>query len=225
MKKLLIVVCFAAFLPQALMAQPWRDLFNGKNLDGWQVRGDGVWYVLKEGVLVGQRKPSLRGIEWPLEQKQYLAWLYTQAWLYTVEEFGEFDLHLEYWLPEGGNSGVSIRDTSRAEHAIATPADFKRTPSRIGYEIQINNGYPDPTPTGSIYALAKAKTGPQIDNQWNAMDIESRAGMIRVRLNGELVAEHPGEPSRPAAGPIGLQLHDQYSLAMFRNIRIREVKK
>ena len=46
---------------------------------------------------------------------------------------------------------------------------------------------------------------------------------IRVRLNGQVAAEYPGEPSRSMTGPIGLQLHDRFTLAMFRNIRIREL--
>jgi hypothetical protein len=44
-----------------------------------------------------------------------------------------------------------------------------------------------------------------------------------VTLNGQLVAEHAGDPQRPKAGPIGLQLHDQFSIIMFRNVRIREI--
>ncbi|MSV30706.1 MAG: DUF1080 domain-containing protein, partial [Bryobacterales bacterium] len=50
----------------------------------------------------------------------------------------------------------------------------------------------------------------------------SRNDKISIRLNGKLVAEHAGDPGRPKAGPIGLQLHDQFSVVMFRNIRIRE---
>jgi len=38
------------------------------------------------------------------------------------------------------------------------------------------------------------------------------------------VAEHPGDPKRPKRGPIGLQMHDQFSIIMFRNIRIVEGK-
>jgi hypothetical protein len=57
---------------------------------------------------------------------------------------------------------------------------------------------------------------------WNSLDIESRNANIRVRLNGQIVAEGPGEESRSKTGPIGLQLHDRFSAVMFRNIRIRE---
>ncbi|MDX2150097.1 MAG: DUF1080 domain-containing protein [Bryobacteraceae bacterium] len=208
----------------SLGAQQWRPLFNGKNLDGWEKRGDATWHVMRDGTLVGFKAPRT-GFpkEWPLEKKRFDDWLNTQAWLYTVQEFGEFDLELEYWLRGEGNSGVSLRDTSRAQYAITTPADFRRTPSKIGYEIQLNNGYPDPKPTGSIYTFADAKPGAQVDHEWNKLRIESRNESIKVFVNGVQVAEHPGDPARSKTGPIGLQLHDQFSVAMFRNIRIREL--
>jgi hypothetical protein len=67
-----------------------------------------------------------------------------------------------------------------------------------------------------------AKPGSMRDDDWNALDISSRNDKITVRLNGNVVAEHAGDPARPKTGPIGLQLHDQFSVTMFRNIRIRE---
>ena len=67
-----------------------------------------------------------------------------------------------------------------------------------------------------------AKPGAMREDDWNSLDISSRNDKISVRLNGKLVAEHPGDPNRPKTGPIGLQLHDQFSVVMFRNIRIRE---
>jgi len=196
-------------LTASLAASGWYPLFNGKNLDGWEVVGEGVWTVLRDGTLVGQcdpRKPCLH-----------------QSWLYTKREFDEYDLYLEFWTRLGGNSGISIRDSSRARWAVGAQWDPERTPSHIGYEIQISNGYPDRYPTGSIYLLAAARE-PDMRNDWNSLEIESRHDRIRVKLNGKLVAEHPGLPDRPRVGPIGLQLHDRLSLVMFRNIRIREIK-
>lgn len=207
-------------LPACAPAQ-WVNLFNGKNLDGWEPIGDGVWTVLRDGTLTGQRDVVKNRAELCWTREQYNRWMYHQAWLYTRKDFDEFDLHLEYWLRWGGNSGVSIRDSSRARVAV-DPA-FGNTPSHIGYEIQIANHYGDNYPTGSIYLFAKAKTGYQVDDDWNALDIEVRRGLIRVKVNGEPVAESAGDPSRPKTGPIGLQLHDQNSVAMFRNIRIREI--
>jgi hypothetical protein len=220
---LAIALVFCAAVSTA--SEAWAPLFNGTNLDGWESVGDGVWTVLNDGTLVGQRNPKNLSMlkPWPGSLDAFHVWLYTQAWLYTKHEFTEYDLRLDYWARRGGNSGVSIRDPSRAKHAVAYPPEFTRTPSRIGYEIQISNQYDDGYPTGSIYLFAKAKPGVQIDDQWNTLEIESRRDRIRVKLNGQVVAEHPGDPARPKAGPVGLQLHDQFSVMMFRNIRIREV--
>ena len=78
-----------------------------------------------------------------------------------------------------GNSGVSIRFfTGQVCHHDPARLQAPR-PSKIGYEIQINNQYPDPHPTGSIYGFMDAKTGVQKDNDWNTLDIESRKDMIR----------------------------------------------
>lgn len=211
----------------------WKPLFDGKTLNGWEVRGPGVWNVLDNGVLVGQRahpKPDDPFGVWPIDKKQYLSWLSPQAWLYTKREFRQFDLHVEYWLPPGANSGVSIRDRSRAHFAIresdAARPDLaaypKTTPAHIGYEIQIIDDDAEKFPSGSVYTFVPAKTGVQRPQAWNSMEIESRDNAIRVRLNGQLVAEYPGDPARSKSGPIGLQLHDQFTMAMFRNIRIRE---
>jgi hypothetical protein len=57
------------------------------------------------------------------------------------------------------------------------------------------------------------------------MEIESRNANIRVRLSGQVVAEGSGEEARSKTGPIGLQLHDRFSTAMFRNLRIRETAR
>jgi hypothetical protein len=194
-------------------AQKWQPLLNGKDLSGWEVVHDGLWHVTSDGILIGQRDAQKKNTTNP-----------NQSWVYTTKEFGEFDLEFEYWLRFRDNSGISIRDKTRGKYSGGAEADPKRTPSHNGYEIQIINGYNDKFPTGSLYLFQAAKTGFQRDYDWNRMNVEVRNGMIRVRLNGQLVMEHPGDPERPKTGPIGLQLHDANTVVMFRNLRIRELR-
>ena len=122
------------------------------------------------------------------------------------------------------------RDRSRA-HAAIGESDAERpdlasypktTPAHIGYEIQIIDDDREKFPSGSVYTFVPAKTGVQRPAAWNSLEIESRDRLIRVRLNGQVVAEYPGDPARPGSGPIGLQLHDQFTMALFQNIRIRQ---
>jgi hypothetical protein len=202
-----------------------RELIDPQ-LSAWEKNGDGIWTVLKDGTLIGQRphpggKTPL-GVPFPVDAKQYGHWLGAQSWLYTLDEFDQFDLHVEYWLPIGGNSGVSIRDSSRGKQSYGPPPN--KTPAHIGYEIQLLDAADAKNPSGSIYDVAPAPGGLELRNDWNVMDISSRHDMIRVRLNGKLAAESPGIPERPLKGPIGLQLHDAYSWILFRNVRLRVIK-
>jgi hypothetical protein len=201
-----------------------RPLFNGKNLDGWQIQGESIWTVRNDGTLVGLRDYRSNDAPfraWPITEAAYHEWMYEQSWLYTKADFEIYDLHLEYWLPPGANSGVSIRDVSRGGHSFGLGP--RNTPAHIGYEIQVIDSKQDEEfKTGSVYLLAPAVGGVQYRDDWNMLDIESRRNAIRVRLNGKLVANYPGDPSRPMRGPIGLQLHDRFTWVMFRNIRIRE---
>jgi Domain of Unknown Function (DUF1080) len=195
-------------------------------LSAWVISGDGIWTVLEDGTLIGQRahptgKTPL-GVPFPVDAKQYQHWLSAQSWLYTKDDFEQFTLHLEYWLPIGGNSGVSIRDTSRGKRSYG---DGERTtPAHIGYEIQLLDAPAAKNPSGSIYDVAPSRDGLQVRNDWNRMDIESHRNMIRVMLNGKPAAESPGVAGRPLKGPIGLQLHDQFSWVLFRNIRLRVIQ-
>lgn len=235
--QILNAIVLALFLAATVRAQEWELLSDGKSLDAWEVRGEAMWTILPDGALLGQRRhpnpANPFGEMWPLTQKQYRDWLYQQAWLYTKREFGEFDLHVEYLIPPRQNSGVSIRDQSRAHwvigepDAVWTPKDttLKGSPAHVGYEIQIIDGDSDKYSSGSVYLFAAAKRGVQKGGAWNNLDIESRNDMIRVKVNGVAVAESPGDPARAKVGPIGLQLHDQFTFAMFRNIRIRSVAR
>jgi hypothetical protein len=206
MRKLGVLLVFCAC---TVWAGPnWVSLLNGKNLDGWQIVGDGVWNVLSDGTLMGQRR---------LGKADY------QSWLYTKKEFGDFEVEMDLWVRLDGNSGVSILDTSRGRYAGGVEHDGSKLPSVVGYEIQIVfSSAEGKFPTGSIYHYVEGKRGFRRDNDWNRLNIEHRNGMIRVRLNGQLVAQMPRHADRAKSGPIGLQLHDVNSVLMVRNIRIKE---
>lgn len=214
MMRSIALLLLSIFVCQFPGMAAWRKLLDGKSLTGWESVGDGIWTVLSDGTLLGERDSSKKPASDP-----------NQAWLYTKEEFEEFDLQLEWWTRFRGNSGISIRDNSRARYASGPEANPLKTPARIGHEIQISNGYQDKYPSGSLYLFCAAETaGVQRENNWNRFDISVRKDRIRIMLNGKLVCDHAGDPSRVRRAPIGLQLHDAQSVIMFRNIRIQEVR-
>src|SRR5437870_11828775 len=94
MKKLPCIILLA----WPLAAADWKPLFNGKDLDGWEVIGDGQWTVMADGTLRGQRIGDLRKMltpGGPLPAPQQLkGWADTQSGLYTRRgDFGELDRH------------------------------------------------------------------------------------------------------------------------------------
>lgn len=203
------ILCLALLIAPAALNAQWTPITPNSSLDGWESIGDGIWHVTSDGILTGQR--DRRAAK-------------HQAWLYTRKDYRQFDFRFDYWLRYRGNSGVSIRDTSRAAHACGDAHDGKRTPSHIGYEIQILGVESKNNPTGSLYLFQDAKTGHERFGDWNRMEIHVRDNLIAVMLNGVKVMEHPGDPNRPKSGPIGLQLHDPETVVMFRNLAIREVR-
>ena len=217
-----------------LRAQEWVPLWDGQSLDGWESVGAGLWSVTPEGYLMGQRDPrKLPSIPLFNRLKARLnRWfqmdfkvVVNQAWLYTVREFEEYDLHLEWWLPIEANSGISIHDESRGRYTSGDLSDPTKTPSQVAYEVQVLGSDNEENPPGSIYMLARAPKGVVKPDKWNVFDIQVRKDEIRVALNGREVARKPPLPGRPTRGPIGLQLHDPETIIMFRDLRIRENRR
>lgn len=186
----------------------WRPLFNGRDLSGWeQVGGDKQVWRAEDGMLLTDGGEG-------------------GGWLSTTQEFGDFELELEFRVPVNGNSGVFIR----------APRDGN--PAFEGSEIQVLDDYgPEYTTLkpwqycGSVYATAaptKRVTLPA--GTWQKMRIDCQGAKVDVWLNCctiveadlsehmDKVAEHPG--LKRANGFIGLQNHG--SRLEYRNIRIRE---
>ena len=160
MLRMRLLTLFLFLVPIAGAGEDWKPIFDGKSLNGWEVRGDCTWTVLPDGILLGQRshsKPEDPFGTYPITSRQYRDWFYRHAWLYTNAEFGEYDLSLDYIVPPGVNSGISIRDRSRAHSPIgesdASRPDLagfpKKTPAHIGYEIQIIDS-DESMPSGSM---------------------------------------------------------------------------
>lgn len=216
---LLLALSTAAFAQEL----PFENLLDG-GLEHWESLGDGHWNLRSDGVLIGYRHPEVPAMagDAGADKQTLRGWRLNQSWLYTKQDYTNFDLRLDFWLPNPGNSGIALRDPTRGAAGRTTPPNFRKTPSKVAYEIQLASDWPDPWPTGSVYGLAKANPDAIRKGEWNTLHIEARADTITVRLNGTQVAKAACPPERPKSGPIGLQLHDQFSVVMFRNILVRE---
>ncbi|UWX54000.1 DUF1080 domain-containing protein [Maribacter litopenaei] len=78
------------------------DLFNGKNLEGWEIKDGNQWKVV-DGILTSDKC----GVN-----------------LVSQEKFKDFKIHVEFKYPEGSNSGLYLRGRYEVQIAdnIGLPA-------------------------------------------------------------------------------------------------------
>ncbi|WP_460920921.1 3-keto-disaccharide hydrolase [Pontibacter brevis] len=202
-------------------------LFDGKNLDEWvmtQDRSKPAQWKVSDGVLTVNKETG--NIE-------------------TKREFTDYQLHLEWRIPENinlegqsrGNSGLFLASTGKGD---------------AGYELQILDSYNNKTyvngMAGSIYKQSIPLANPtRKPGEWQTYDVFWKAptfnadgsvktpARVTVMFNGVLVqnnvelqgpTQYIGQPSyKPhGAAPIKLQAHGDKSVPIsFRNIWIRDL--
>jgi hypothetical protein len=178
-------------------------MFNGKDLTGWEGAGQpasACWQV-EDGLLM------CTGAKGP--------------WLRSVEQYGDFNLRLEYKLKEGGNSGVYVR----------VPKDGNHHGKDAGVEIQVLDDhsprYKKLEPyqyTGSVYKVAPSKEHVgRPAGEWNSLEIDCEGTRYRITHNGTVIVdadveEFPGLKERLTKGYLGLQNHSEE--VWYRNVRI-----
>jgi hypothetical protein len=180
-------------------------LFNGKDLTGWKVNEGGnmnVWGA-ENGILY----VSGRG----------------GGWLMADPEYADFEVRLEYKMPERGNSGVALRSPMSGD------------PAYVGMEIQLldDANYKNLRPaqyTGSIYDVVPPSAHvAKPAGEWNKIRIVAKGRQVTVELNGTTIVDanlddhkdradkHPGLLREK--GHIGLQSHD--GRVEFRNLYVK----
>lgn len=156
--------------------------------------------------------------------------------VYGAEQFGDFELELEWKIQPKGNSGIFFRAIETTERI------YENAP-----EIQIldNIGHPDNktdlTVAGSNYALHPApRDAVKPVGEWNAVRLVVRGSHVEHWLNGKQVVSYElwspdwearvkaskfaQWPSygRAARGYIGLQDHGDW--VAYRRIRVRPLQ-
>ena len=116
---------------QAKNAQDgFTPIFEGKSLQGWEF--DPVYWSVKDGAIVGEITAATL-----LKNNTFIIW--------KGGELGDFELKVDYWISENGNSGVQYRSDRYTELPYALK----------GYQADIDgaNNY-----TGQNYEERKRTT-------------------------------------------------------------------
>ena len=190
----------------------WVDLFNGQDLTGWKLvnpDGKASWTAV-DGILTNTSTHEATGTD-----------------LMTERTFTDFELHVEFRVPPGGNSGVYLQGR---------------------YEVQIADTASEQKPTmghcGGIWATADPlKQAAKPAGEWQAYDIvfvaarSDRDGNVTapaqatIFLNGELVQDKVECPQATGGHvddrvnrPGPLMLQGNHSSIEYRNIRYTPLK-
>lgn len=242
MKKLTIFVLLTTLVTVAFAQDDgWVSLFNGKDLDGWELKTPAAadqWSVIN-GVI--DCKPSTR----PNGDKS----------LWSTRSFTNFTLVVEwrikavkgtYNVPTVLPDGSYQADENGKQIVNPQPGADSGIYLRGFPKAQVNI-WCWPIGSGEIYGYRHNQKDPKIraavtpkvraDNpvgEWNTFEITIVGDRLTVVLNGKTVIEKAQLPGIPAEGPIALQHHGGYipekkqwggasSLVQFRNIKVKPI--
>lgn len=213
------LVLLASGVPRAQSAPAPRALFDGTSLSAWRgYKSDAVpagWRVA-DGTLVKDGRVGD---------------------LISRDEFGDFQLDLEWKIGNAGNSGIFYRGTEEYEHIYwsapeyqllddVNGADNKTRLTCAGADYAV---YPSPPghlkPVGEWNATRIVANGHHLEHWLNGVklleyEIDSADWLARVKASKFAAWPNYGRAER---GHLGLQGDHEGALA-FRNIRIRELR-
>lgn len=175
--------------------EEWIYLFDGKTTDGWRAyNGDDLppGWVVRNGELTFDTELGL--------EQDYTG---GKDIIYAKEEFDNFELYLEWKLPEGGNSGIfyHLKEGYDApwevspEYQMIDDENYANIHDLTGYNTSL--GYTENVDqlqplqrTASDYAMYPADPDKKILNpvgQWNTTKIVFTPEKVEHWLNGQMV--------------------------------------
>lgn len=213
----------------------WIYLFDGTSTDGWRAyNGDKLppqWTIDEDGALTFDTEKRL---EEDMQGGKDI--------IYGAEEFDNFELYLEWKIPEGGNSGIFYHLKENEPGGPPEISPEYQLLDDLKWE-EINNAKLEEwQKTGADYAMHVPDTTQKIvkpAGEWNTSRIIFTPEKVEHWLNGKKIVEFvPWSDdwyARKAAGKwknspkygsfktgyIGLQDHD--SPLWFKNIKIRKL--
>ena len=173
------------------------SLFNGKNLEGWQIHGTEKWYV-DQGELVCESGPDAE-----------------YGYLSTEKFYDDFDLTLEFKQEADGNSGVFFRSTLEGTKITGWQAEVAPPSLHTGgiYE-SYGRGWLIQPEVGKDESL---KMG-----AWNQMRIIVKGDRVQTFLNGVPMVDFSDTKIGEGKGSIALQIHSGGGIKVrWRNIMLQ----
>jgi hypothetical protein len=192
MKKLLAFFLLLMVIVSTQAQDPkLKKIFNGKNLKGWVVPDNNVWWTANDGVLF---------VKSTAEKKGSILW--------SESKYENFIIQADFLMGDGTvDSGIFLR-SEHDQIQIGISGSLKRDLTASPYIPK--KGYPVEAKVKDILKL----------KDWNTMKVKVVGSTYTVWLNGAEVMTYTSE-NMPASGPVGFQLHPGNEMSCsFKNIRL-----
>ena len=175
------------------------QLFNSKNIDGWNVHGTEKWYV-EDGNLVCESGPD----------KEY-------GYLSTSDYYKDFELSLDFKQEADGNSGVFFRSTVDGTVISGWQVELAPPGNATG-------GIYESYGRGWLIKPEIEKDKALIMGEWNNMKIKVNRDSVITWLNGVKMIELIDKKIGSANGSIVLQIHDGGGIKVrWKNIILKQL--
>lgn len=184
----------------------WVALFDGRTLEGWEVKGGQAEYRVEEETIVGRTVPGS-----------------PNTFLCTQREYGDFILEFEVLNDPRLNSGVQFRSHTTGKGEV------------FGYQVEIADQEHAGT-SGGVWDEARrnrwlhctlddpvAREAFRV-GEWNHYRVEAMGDSIKTWVNGVLCSEF--HDATDLTGFIGLQVHSYFGKdpveVRWRNLMIQD---
>jgi hypothetical protein len=161
-----------------------QNLFNGKDLSGWQIYGTEKWYA-ENNEIICESGPD----------KQY-------GYLATEADFKDFELTLEFKQESNGNSGVFFHSSIEGTKITGWQAEV--APMSHPFTGGIYESYG----RGWLIKPDSAKAKLLKEGDWNTMKVKVKGDEVTTWLNGTQMVTLKDEKIGATHGRIALQIHD-----------------
>jgi hypothetical protein len=153
----------------------------------------GDWITLIDGERGMDNFTRIGEANWRAEGGAIVADDGKGGFLMSKQEFGDYQLHVEFWPADNANSGIYMRCS-----------DLKNVTDKTCHEANIFDQRPDQTfATGGIVHMGKVLQPVKAGGQWNTYEITAKGRAITVLLNGVKTAQI--DNAQWLNGPLGLQ--------------------
>ncbi len=187
-------------LPKKVSGEP-KDLFNGKDLTGWENNGTELWYVNEDGLMVCESGPD----------KAY-------GYLATREYYNDFDLTVEFKQLANGNSGIFFRSF------VEPPVKVHGWQCEVAPKGNDSGGIYESYGRGWLAQIPDEKENILKEGEWNTMRLRVEGDHVQTWLNGEPMVDLTDEKIGDAQGRIALQIHDGGGIkVLWKNLKITKL--